>query len=291
MMPLNSVAWPTRSRPVNGSATLRTVTFLAIDIGNTRLKWALYDAPLPGAGPRLQGAVFLENIDALADGDWRAVPPPQAIFGCNVAGDAVRRRVDEQLELWDAAPSWVVPSAFEAGVNNGYDHPTRLGADRWTALIGARWHIQHRAQNRPVLVVMIGTAVTVDALDEKGTFLGGLILPGHGIMLRALESGTAGLRVPTGEVQHFPTNTSDALTSGGNYAITGAIERMHRHLKGHTGLPPLTLVTGGAGWKVSPHLEIEHELVEPLIFDGLLALQAQRAARMPARQQRGQAQQ
>ncbi len=290
-MPPNSCARRTLGESSEASVTLRPVSFLAIDIGNTRLKWALYDAPVPGMPPRLHGAVFLENIDALAEGDWRPVPAPQAILGCNVAGDAVRRRVEEQLELWDAAPRWVVPSAQEAGVVNGYDHPTRLGADRWTALIGARWHVQHRQLNRPVLVVMIGTAVTVDALDERGTFLGGLILPGHGIMLRALESGTAGLRVPTGDVRQFPTNTSDALTSGGNYAITGAIERMHRHLQQQTGLTPLTLITGGAGWKVSPHLEIEHELVEPLIFDGLLALQALRAARHPMRQQRGMAQQ
>ncbi len=267
------------------------MSFLAIDIGNTRLKWALYDAPAPGAAPRLQGAGFLENIDALAEGDWPAIPAPRAILGCNVAGDAVRRRAEEQLELWDAPPSWVVPSAQEAGVSNGYDHPTRLGADRWTALIGARWHVLHRGLGQPALVVMIGTAVTVDALDAQGTFLGGLILPGHGIMLRALESGTAGLRVPTGEVKLFPTNTSDALTSGGNYAITGAIERMHRHLRQHTGQVPLTLMTGGAGWKVAPHLQIEHELVEGLIFDGLLSLQAQREARNPVRQQRSIAQQ
>ena len=71
-------------------------------------------------------------------------------------------------------------------------------------------------------LVMVGTAVTVDAVDGEGKFLGGLILPGHGIMLRALESGTAGLHVPTGEVRSFPTNTSDALTSGGTFAIAGA---------------------------------------------------------------------
>jgi len=256
------------------------VSILAIDIGNTRLKWALHDAALPGVAARLQGAVFLENIDALAEGDWRSLPNPSAMLGCNVAGDAVRRRVEEQLELWDMPPRWVVPIAQDGGVGNGYDHPTRLGADRWTALIGARWHVMNRgmAQPQPALVVMIGTAVTVDALDAQGTFLGGLILPGHGIMLRALESGTAGLRVPTGQVSRFPTNTSDALTSGGNYAITGAIERMHRHLKQHTGLSPLTLITGGAGWKVAPHLQIEHELVEGLIFDGLLALHAQRGS-------------
>lgn len=254
------------------------MSFLAIDIGNTRLKWAVYEQALPGSLPHRHGAVYLENIDSLAEGDWRSLAPPQAFLGCNVAGDAVRRRVEEQLEIWDVPARWVVPSPQDGGVRNGYDHPTRLGADRWTALIGARWHARQRRLLRPVLVVMIGTAVTVDALDMQGAFLGGLILPGHGIMLRALESGTAGLRVPTGEVRRFPTNTSDALTSGGNYAITGAIERMHRHLREHTGVAPLTLVTGGAGWKVAPHLEIEHELVEGLIFDGLLALQAHRSA-------------
>ena len=255
------------------------MSFLAIDVGNTRLKWALFDRPHPDATLQAQGAEFLENIDRLSEGVWAELAAPERMLGCIVAGDAVRRRVQEQMELWDVTPQWVVSGQAEAGLINGYDHPTRLGADRWTALIGAHWHVQSRALGRPALVVMIGTAVTVDALDPDGTFLGGLILPGHGIMLRALESGTAGLRVPTGEVRLFPTNTSDALTSGGNYAITGAIERLHRHLKQRTGLQPLTLITGGAGWKVAPHLQIEHELVEGLIFDGLLALQAQRQSR------------
>jgi len=172
----------------------------------------------------------------------------------------------------------VVSSPHEAGVVNGYDHPARLGADRWVAMIGARGHVLARGPARPVLVVMIGTAVTVDAVDTEGRFLGGLILPGHGIMLRALESGTAGLRVPTGEVMHFPANTSDALTSGGTYAITGAIERMHRHLADRCGQEPVMLVTGGAGWKVAPHLELDHELIETLIFDGLLHIQSHRLA-------------
>ncbi len=88
-----------------------------------------------------------------------------------------------------------------------------------------------------MVVVLIGTAVTVEAIDTEGKFLGGLILPGHGIMLRALESGTAGLHVPTGEVREFPTNTSDALTSGGTYAIAGAVERMVQHVRSHCGMP------------------------------------------------------
>jgi hypothetical protein len=59
-------------------------------------------------------------------------------------------------------------------VTNGYDHPGRLGADRWVALIGARQHVLSRGAARPVLVVMVGTAVTIDALDTEGRFLGGL---------------------------------------------------------------------------------------------------------------------
>jgi type III pantothenate kinase len=253
------------------------MNFLAIDIGNTRLKWALYEAAQPGAAMQASGAVFLETIDQLAEGDWRALPPPAAVLGSNVAGDAVRRRVEEQLELWDIEPRWVVPGTQAAGVINGYDHPTRLGADRWAALAGARWHVLQRRAPRPALVVMVGTAVTVDSLDAEGRFIGGIIMPGFGLMLRALEQGTSGLRVPTGDVVDFPTNTSDALMSGGAHALAGAIERIHRRLVQRSGgVLPLCLMTGGAAVKMAPITELAFETIDSLIFDGLLALQAER---------------
>ncbi len=260
------------------------MTFLAIDVGNTRLKWAQYEAPQPGAKLLAQGAEFLENIDKLADGAWSALPAPSRMLGCVVAGDAVKRRVEEQMEIWDVTPQWVVPSAAEAGLVNGYDHPTRLGSDRWVAMIGARHHMLARGECRPLVVVMVGTAVTVEAIDASGKFLGGLILPGHGIMLRALESGTAGLHVPTGEVREFPTNTSDALTSGGTYAIAGAVERMVQHVRQHCGAEPMRIMTGGAGWKMAPSMATPFELVDNLIFDGLLEIARQRIASAAAHQ-------
>ncbi|NBQ87122.1 MAG: type III pantothenate kinase [Betaproteobacteria bacterium] len=258
------------------------MSFLAIDIGNTRLKWALFAQPEPGAAPLAQGAEFLENIDKLAEGAWAGLPEPSRMLGCVVAGEAVRRRVEEQMEIWDLSASWVVPGLQEAGLVNGYDHPTRLGADRWVAMIGAHDLLLRRGERRPAVVVMVGTAVTVDAVDQGGKFLGGLILPGHGIMLRALESGTAGLRVPTGEVRAFPTNTSDALTSGGTYAIAGAVERMVRHLRDHTGMEPLVVMTGGAGWKMAPSMSVPFELHDNLIFDGLMVIALSRGAAYPA---------
>ena len=252
------------------------MSFLALDVGNTRLKWAQYETPKVGARLLRHGAVFLENIDKLADGEWKDLPAPDRMLGCIVAGDAIKRRVEEQMEMWEVRPQWVVSAISEAGVTNGYDHPARLGSDRWVAMIGA-WHrLRARGDVRPLVVVMVGTAVTVEAISTDGRFLGGLILPGHGIMLKALESGTAGLHVPTGEVRTFPTNTSDALTSGGTYAIAGAVERMVQHVRTLSSMEPACIMTGGAGWKMAPSMSLPVELVESLIFDGLLVIAERR---------------
>ncbi|MEY4561396.1 MAG: hypothetical protein RLZZ618_673 [Pseudomonadota bacterium] len=252
------------------------MSFLAIDIGNTRLKWALYDAPRPGATLLAHDAVFLETIDSLAETQWACLAAPDSMLGCVVAGEGIKRRVEAQLEIWDIDPRWVVPSLSAAGVNNGYDHPGRLGSDRWVALIGAWQRVRAQGKPRPVLVVMVGTAVTVDALDAHGNFLGGFILPGFGVMQRALEMSTAGLKVPTGEIVDFPTNTSDALMSGGSSAMAGAVERLHRKLRDKTGQEPALYMSGGAAPKLLAITDLPFETIERLIFDGLLALQASR---------------
>ncbi|WP_286745173.1 type III pantothenate kinase, partial [Aquabacterium sp. UBA2148] len=165
------------------------MSFLVIDIGNTRLKWGLYDRPAPGSDLLAHGAVVLEDIDHLWDEHWRQLPVPRAMLGCVVAGEAIKRRVEEQLtEGWGLQAQWVSSSRLGGGVINGYEHPQRLGADRWAAIIGARQRALLCAPNDvpPVLAVMVGTAVTVDAVDAGGCFLGGLILPGFGLMYRAL---------------------------------------------------------------------------------------------------------
>lgn len=249
------------------------MTFLVIDIGNTRLKWGLYDQACPGARLLAHGAVILEDIDQLLATDWKGLERPEGMLGCVVAGDAIKRRVEEQLESWGLVPRWLVSQERAAGVINGYDHPHRLGADRWAALVGAR----QRALAAPVpaaaLVIMVGTAVTIDTLDASGHFLGGAIMPGFGLMLRALETGTAGLKVPMGVATDFPTNTSDALTSGGTDAIAGAIERAYRRLARRAGAEPLLLMSGGAAPKLASLAdELPLRIVDHLIFEGLLAL-------------------
>ncbi len=254
------------------------MSFLVMDIGNTRLKWGLYEQAHPQAAYLAGGAVLLEEIDALVDEHWRHLAlAPSGMLGCAVAGEAIKRRVEEQLEFWRLAPRWVSSQAQASGVINGYEHPGRLGADRWAAIIGARHRVLDEAAvsgqpARPAVAVMVGTAVTVDAIDPAGCFMGGLILPGFGLMLRALEIGTAGLKVPTGDVREFPCNTSDALMSGGADAIAGAVERMVDRVAKRYGQLPRVLMSGGAAPKLAPSVGVPHEVVEHLIFEGLLRL-------------------
>jgi len=237
---------------------------LALDVGNTRLKWAMFI----GGMMRDHGALILEDISTLNATHWRSLPPPDRIIGSNVAGEAVRHRVEDQLARWGIDPEWIVAHAVECGVVNGYDRPALLGPDRWAALIAAR----RRIPDAPCLVITVGTAVTIDALDDKGTFVGGLIVPGFGLMLDALEAGTAGLRVPSGDFQIFPTNTSNALMSGGVHALAGAAERMMGLLSEHTGRSPRVLLAGGAAPKLAPHLQFPFAIIDNLVLEGLAGI-------------------
>jgi hypothetical protein len=179
---------------------------------------------------------------------------------------------------------WVVDDhthAIYKFTNDGKKHVQTIGTPNVPGADGTHF-------NRPTYMAWLpdGTFYVSDGyngtrvakFDASGKFLGGLILPGHGIMLRALESGTAGLHVPTGEVRDFPTNTSDALTSGGTFAIAGAVQRMVENITRHCGETPECIMTGGAGWKMAPSMSVKFELVDSLIFDGLLEIASRRFA-------------
>src|SRR3954471_2714316 len=130
---------------------------LALDVGNTRLKWALH----AGGIVREHGAMILEDISLLNDTQWKTLPPPDRIIGSNVAGEAIRHRVEDQLSRWPHRVEWIIPRAAECSVVNGYGRPALLGPDRWAAVIAAR----NRVVDVPVLIITVGTAVTMDAVD------------------------------------------------------------------------------------------------------------------------------
>lgn len=231
---------------------------LCLDAGNSRLKWGLHD----GAGWHVQGVCA--SVD-LADLPHCLPQRPVRILACNVAGAQVADGIAALATTLQAPLDWFRASAACAGVRNHYDAPTRLGADRWAALVGTR-----ACHTGAAVVVMAGTATTVDALTAAGDFLGGLILPGIDLMRRALAENTANLPAAQGPHAAFPTQTDSAIVSGCIEATAGAVERMARRLQARAdGVDFRVFLSGGAADLLAPHLTPAPCRVDNLVLEGL----------------------
>ena len=242
---------------------------LAIDIGNSRMKWGVHGQH----GLRVQGVIPNAEIGTLALRDWHNLPRPLRVVGVNVAGEAARVRLEAQLARWRLVPEWLGSTEAACGVTNGYARAAQLGADRWASLCAARRRSLANDLFPPACVVVnAGTAVTVDALDTDGVFRGGYILPGLRLMLQALAENTAGLKVPPGEMRRFPDNTADAIYSGANSAVCGAIEQMRRQLDAAHPELVRCYVSGGTANEIAVNLNAPVEVVDNLVLEGVLAL-------------------
>lgn len=232
---------------------------VCLDSGNTRIKWGVHD----GTAWLAQGAVAQADIVQLAalPADW---PQPEKVMLANVAGPEAARRIAEQLAPWQPGLQEVRSSEWAGGVKNLYRLPERLGVDRWCALVGAR-----ALHGGAALVVMAGTATTIDTLAADGCFAGGDILPGIGLMRRSLAQGTAALPLATGRYESLPRCTEDAIVSGIIEAQAGAVERVFARLAGPD---RLCLISGGHAAEIAEHLAIPFQLVPNLPLEGLRRL-------------------
>ena len=240
---------------------------LCLDCGNSRFKWGL-------AGPQgwiSQGNIPNQEIGTLALRDWQNLPRPARVVGVNVAGEALRVRVEAQIVRWRLTPEWIIAREEAGGVYNRYARPSQLGPDRWAALVAVRARVAEELFPSACIVVNAGTALTIDALDVAGVFRGGVILPGMNMMLQALAENTAALRVPAGRYHDFPINTADVLYSGAVQALCGAIEQMRARL-GSDETQPRVILSGGAAAEIAPHLTPPVEVVDNLVLEGVLTL-------------------
>ncbi|MCC7486958.1 MAG: type III pantothenate kinase [Burkholderiales bacterium] len=235
---------------------------LAVDAGNTRIKWGLHEE----GSWIVQGSIPTARAAGMG-GAWSRLPRPGRIVACNVAGAPARRALAQAARRAGRPVEFLASRARQCGVVNSYARPAQLGADRWAALIGA-WCLY----NGPCVVVNAGTTMTVDALDGEGVFLGGMIVPGPGLMRDSLARNTAGLRPRGGRLAYFPDCTADAIASGTANALAGAVERMHRFMR-ETGMPsPLVVLSGGAAREVAPALNVPAEVMDNLVLEGIVQI-------------------
>ncbi|MFP5405416.1 MAG: type III pantothenate kinase, partial [Gammaproteobacteria bacterium] len=126
---------------------------------------------------------------------------------------------------------------------------------------------------RPALVAVCGTATTMDLLTAEGDFVGGGIMPGMGLMIRALHLNTATLPDAHGDYVDYPRQTVDAVASGCAHAQAGAVERLYfLHKRKHPDLR--CIISGGAARTLGPRLTIEYLYHENLVLEGLYQVAA-----------------
>lgn len=234
---------------------------IAIDAGNTRIKWGVHD----GSQWIDRGTLATADVALLGEAidEW---PASARVVTCNVAGTTVGQTISRLLAERRLSTAVLHASETACGVRNAYERPGQLGADRWAALIGARGRTPQAC-----LVVCAGTATTADLLDAQGQFHGGVILPGFDLMRASLAKNTAQLPLGLPDEGLFcsaPHNTLDAIFSGCLHAQAGAIERMFATLAGEPGAS--CLLTGGGADRLAQHLSIPCEVADNLILEGLV---------------------
>ncbi|MDE1982797.1 MAG: type III pantothenate kinase [Betaproteobacteria bacterium] len=236
---------------------------LALDIGNSRIKWGLrqnHRWHSQGALPTIEWP----RIEALLH-DHQEVTE---VWACHVAEASVAAGIEAACAAAQIPLRWVESASSAGGIVNRYDKPGQLGTDRWVALIGARARTTH-----PVIVVNAGTATTIDALSSTGEFLGGMILPGLTLMRQALHRGTAALpSEPSGCFAPFPRNTADAIVTGSIAATVGAIESLAQTLTAHESSEVHRLLSGGHAETLQPHVKMPADRVTYLVLEGLARL-------------------
>lgn len=240
---------------------------LLVDLGNTRIKWAWLSAA--GRPGRMHAAAhahwsnrdFREALQRLKRGD--------RVLAVSVAADSVRRRFAAAVRAnCGALPQFVESAKAWNGVQSGYREPLRLGADRWVAMLGAR------TVGRDVLVIDVGTAVTIDLLDADGRHRGGAILPGSALMVASLLAGTGGIsrRVTPGSLRRrslFARSTREAVEAGARHALIASIHHAVNEAALALGSRPRVLLTGGGASELRAALRVRYLWRPALVLEGL----------------------
>lgn len=240
---------------------------LLIDMGNTRLKWAIAVGGQITVGAPLLNALI--NRQELI-GIWKGICPRRLIVSWVGENRLVELVLSVAFELWlDVDIIRVKPQALGFGVMNAYRQPEQLGVDRWLTLVAVR-----RYYPGFTCIVDCGTAVTVDLIDADGRHQGGLISPGLTLMKKALGQGTKALHFSeTNHVFGLADNTGAAIYSGTLMAVIGLIE----HVLAKQPSTLQLILTGGDAELIAGKLDVKATVDSDLVLRGLLCVLEEQA--------------
>jgi len=242
---------------------------LLVDIGNTRVKWAI----LRGTKLGRMHAALHDGKPAALRALVRGASPVNDVVAVSVAGAPLERALATAVKQRFGFPPRFIRSTRQAvGVRSGYRETWRLGADRWVGAIGA-----FAFARGAVVVANIGTALTIDAVTAAGKHLGGAIIPGPSTMIESLLAGTHGIRRRArGGVAStrslFAADTASALGAGATHAAAAFIDRAVAEAAAKMGARPVLVLTGGAAPALKAYIKSRAQVVPDLVLRGLAVM-------------------
>lgn len=239
---------------------------LAVDIGNTTIHFCSIEKR--GVDLRVlhsrkyptDGVSFPYFRDCSVD--------PQVYQGavlCSVVPEKTKtltRMVENELKK----RVLVVSSDLDCGLEICVKKPEKLGADRLADACGASVCVA-----APFITVDIGTAITINAVNEKLQFIGGAIAPGLDTAMQSLENRTAQLfsEILVTPDHAIGTNTEECLQSGVVFGSAFLIEGLVKQMEKEIGTPAALILTGGGSAFLDPLIQREHVTDPDLLMRGL----------------------
>lgn len=249
-----------------------------IDFGNTNVKWGYVLDSDYTQGGSLDYSCFtpVDLLEILYQKAPRHLAPKAVMIASVGKPSFVMDFCSSLLNRYHSDIQVIESSKVLLGVTNSYDEANRLGIDRLLAM-GAAYKIMGSA----CIVVDIGTAITLDCIDQTGQHLGGLIVPGANLMLKSMEKESTKLNISTHinkTASNTPPllgrNTSDAMLSGIHYLIVSFVQE-HVKIVSKTLLnsqTPTLFLTGGGSRAFKDTLGTDWIYEPDLVLKGLYFL-------------------
>ena len=220
---------------------------LLMDIGNTRIKWGVLEnralSGIDSLSITLSRDFDLKSLFLSVPSDVKSI-----VASCVLSKETQVKLAESFSDHFKLVVRFIEPINRFSGLTNGYNNPSKLGADRWAAMVGA-----HNEFGGNILVVDMGTAITIDYIDSDGIHKGGQILPGLKSFFNILDQSMGSINtkinisdIAAQDIKKWGKNTDDAITSGAMTAISGAINAAVFSFKIEDSMPSVILTGGDA---------------------------------------------
>jgi len=249
------------------------MNIIAVDIGNTNITLALYLKNEEKLIEQFPGT-DIEKLTSLLKSTWQKIP---------ILKSSKEKKRNGVIVLSSVKPTWtkmvkqlvkdnldekiyLIPKDIPYPISLSINKSCKIGSDRIISAAAA-----YAVTEEAVVVADFGTAVTIDLVDDRGVFCGGVIFPGFEISAEALHKNTAQLPKVSVKKPKFPfgKNTADAINAGLYYSAVSTLQEIIRRYAEKIGTWPKTIITGSAAKIIKDDCEFIDSYVPNLVVKGI----------------------